>query len=319
VVDKEQNEVVFKLDALPKKTVSIPVAIVDQFTGESIGAQLNVTGAKLASAAPPLLTANEGERVSLNVSADGYVATSRSFMATDSLTRPVTIRMGKAAYEFVFRTVSEKTRKPVLDANVVILQADTRQRIAAETSYDKTPALLSPQHEYIIAVTVAGFEDYQLLFKPQEALKNNTVKRDLLLSPVMATAAASPAALVIETRSFGKVEKGKAILLNNLYFDQSSPVLRPESFVQLDELVAVLTQNPAVRIEIRGYTDNQGDFDQNVKLSRERCQAVIDYVSRKGIQPTRMQAVGRGPLDPVAPNTTEESRRKNRRVEFVVL
>jgi outer membrane protein OmpA-like peptidoglycan-associated protein len=62
-----------------------------------------------------------------------------------------------------------------------------------------------------------------------------------------------------------------------------------------------------------------GDFDLNVKLSRDRCQSVIDYLSRKGITPARMQLVGRGPLDPVTPNTTEDSRKKNRRVEFVVL
>ena len=93
----------------------------------------------------------------------------------------------------------------------------------------------------------------------------------------------------------------------------------PESFTQLNELALLLPQNAAIRIEIRGHTDNQSDFDLNVKLARDRCQSVMDYLTKKSIQPTRMQSVGRGPLDPVAPNTTEDNRKKNRSVKFVVL
>ena len=319
-VDKEATEVIFKLGTLPRKTVSIPVAIVDQFTGEAIGANLNVTGAKLAGTSPPVLNASEGDRVVLNATADGYVAATRTFTVADSLTKPVVIRLGKGSYEFVFRTLSSATRKPVLDATVMVLTADTKQRVTSETTYDKTSVVLGPQKEYIVAVKAAGFENYQALFKPQEALKNNTLRRDLLLIPV---AAATPVAVaapqVIETKTFGTIEKGKAIVLTNLYFDQSSPVLRPESFTQLNELATLLTQNAAIRIEIRGHTDNQGDFDLNVKLARDRCQSVMDYLTKKSIQPARMQSVGRGPLDPVAPNTTEDNRKKNRRVEFVVL
>ena len=128
-----------------------------------------------------------------------------------------------------------------------------------------------------------------------------------------------PVEKAVETKTFGTIEKGKAITLNNIYFDQSSPVLRPESSSQLDELLDVLKQNPTIRVEIRGHTDNVGDFDLNVKLSRDRCQSVVDYLIQKGINANRLQTVGRGPVDAVAPNTTEENRKKNRRVEFIVL
>jgi outer membrane protein OmpA-like peptidoglycan-associated protein len=87
----------------------------------------------------------------------------------------------------------------------------------------------------------------------------------------------------------------------------------------LDELLEVMKQNPAIRVEIRGHTDNVGDFELNVKLSRDRCQSVVDYLIQKGINANRLQTVGRGPVDAVAPNTTEENRKKNRRVEFIVL
>lgn len=132
--------------------------------------------------------------------------------------------------------------------------------------------------------------------------------------------AANTASLpVAKSQPFGVIEKGKTIQLNAIYFDQSSPVLRPESHTELDQLWVVLNQNSQLQIEIRGHTDNQGDLDLNTQLSRDRCQSVINYLIGKGISKTRLKAVGRGPLDPIAPNNTEENRRKNRRVEFVVL
>ncbi|WP_240543473.1 OmpA family protein [Spirosoma foliorum] len=124
---------------------------------------------------------------------------------------------------------------------------------------------------------------------------------------------------VVTKKPFGTLEKGKAIPLKNIYFDQSSPVLRPESAPELDQLAVVLLENPSMQIEIRGHTDNQGDFDLNVKLSCDRCQAVVDYLVNKGISKTRLKAVGRGPIDAIAPNNNEENRKKNRRVEFVVI
>ncbi|MFN8344226.1 MAG: OmpA family protein [Spirosomataceae bacterium] len=139
------------------------------------------------------------------------------------------------------------------------------------------------------------------------------------VTPPSTPAAPSSAEKTVETKTFGTLEKGKAITLNNIYFDQSSPVLRETSSKQLDELLDVMKQNPSIRVEIRGHTDNAGDFDLNVKLSRERCQSVADYLIQKGINAGRLQTVGRGPVDPVAPNTTEENRKKNRRVEFIVL
>jgi OOP family OmpA-OmpF porin len=134
--------------------------------------------------------------------------------------------------------------------------------------------------------------------------------------PTVVNAASAP---VVAAKPVMPLEKGKPIALPNIYFDQSSPLLRTESYPELDQLADVLKANPALQIEIRGHTDNQGDFDLNVKLARDRCQAIVDYLVSKGIFKTRLKAVGRGPVDAVAPNNNEENRKKNRRVEFVVL
>ncbi len=135
-------------------------------------------------------------------------------------------------------------------------------------------------------------------------------------APIVAHAAATPA---VAAKPMVPLEKGRPIALPNVYFDQSSPVLRPESYTELNQLADVLKTNPGLMIEIRGHTDNQGDFDLNVKLSRDRCQAILDYLVNKGIAKHRLKAVGRGPIDSIAPNNNEENRKKNRRVEFMVL
>jgi len=123
----------------------------------------------------------------------------------------------------------------------------------------------------------------------------------------------------VETLEFGELRKGKSFTLKNIFFDQSSPVLRSESFAELDKLAEALSKNPAIRIEIRGHTDNTGNFDANVKLSRQRCEAVVHYLTGKGISKSRLEYKGRGPIEAIAPNTTEENKKKNRRVEFIVL
>ncbi|WP_460960601.1 OmpA family protein [Spirosoma litoris] len=181
------------------------------------------------------------------------------------------------------------------------VQSEARVMLTPKKVPDATQAQALPE-----AVVKSAKTTYVETPAAKPALKAPALPSNLQMPAVM-------------NKSFGTLEKGKAIPLKNIYFDQSSPVLRPESAPELDQLAAVLLENPSMQIEIRGHTDNQGDFDLNVKLSRDRCQAVIDYLVNKGIPKTRLKAVGRGSIDAIAPNNNEENRKKNRRVEFVVI
>ncbi|WP_460677649.1 OmpA family protein [Hymenobacter coalescens] len=112
---------------------------------------------------------------------------------------------------------------------------------------------------------------------------------------------------------------GQRIALNNLFFQQSKADILPTSRPELDRLVQVLKDNPELKIRLEGHTDNQGDPKLNVKLSEERVQHVQQYLVGQGIAAGRLQTLGYGGSKPVAPNDNEYNRRKNRRVELVVL
>lgn len=118
---------------------------------------------------------------------------------------------------------------------------------------------------------------------------------------------------------FRNLAVNQAFRLDNVYFDQSSYVLRAQSFPQLDKLVKTLQTMPGLTIEIAGHTDNVGDRRLNQALSENRAKIITSYLVRQGIPEARLRYTGYGDARPAAPNDSEENKRKNRRVEFVVL
>ncbi len=111
----------------------------------------------------------------------------------------------------------------------------------------------------------------------------------------------------------------KPIVLENIFFKTGSSELESTSFVELDRLYHLLTQNKTLRIKINGHTDNVGDEADNMQLSIERAKAVYDYLLNKGINPERLSFKGYGETRPIADNDTAEGRRRNRRTEFEVV
>ena len=115
------------------------------------------------------------------------------------------------------------------------------------------------------------------------------------------------------------IEIGHIVRLNNVFFDFDKWDLRPESFVELDRVVKLLNENPAVEIEMSAHTDSRGSDDYNFKLSDNRARSVMEYILSKGIAPNRIISQGYGETKPVVPNDTDENRQLNRRVEFKIL
>jgi len=115
------------------------------------------------------------------------------------------------------------------------------------------------------------------------------------------------------------IEIGQVVRLNNVFFDFDKFDLRPESFVELDRVVKLLNENPAIEIEMSAHTDSRGADDYNLKLSDNRAKSVMDYIVSKGIAASRITSKGYGETKPVADNKTDEGRARNRRTELKVI
>lgn len=109
------------------------------------------------------------------------------------------------------------------------------------------------------------------------------------------------------------------IVLNNVFFDLNKYDLKPESAVELDNIVKLLKENPDIKVMISGHTDSTGREEDNKLLSARRAQAVVNYLVQNGIDARRLKSEGFGSSQPIAPNTTEEGRARNRRTELKVI
>lgn len=118
----------------------------------------------------------------------------------------------------------------------------------------------------------------------------------------------------IETglRTYGR------IAVYNIFFDTGKSDVRAESADALKVIAEYLNANKNQNVLVVGHTDNTGDFDMNIKLSKDRANAVAaKLISEHGVNPEQLKPFGAGPVSPVASNTAEQGRAKNRRVEIV--
>lgn len=115
------------------------------------------------------------------------------------------------------------------------------------------------------------------------------------------------------------IEVNASIVLKNIFFDSKQSELKSESMIELDKVIQLLKENPTIKIEIGGYTDNVGKPADNLVLSNSRAKSVINYFLYKGIPVSRLTSKGFGETNPIADNKTEEGRAKNRRTELKVL
>jgi tetratricopeptide (TPR) repeat protein len=116
-----------------------------------------------------------------------------------------------------------------------------------------------------------------------------------------------------------KVEVGIKVVLDHIYFETGKAVLRPKSEDALNQVLRFLQNNPSIKLEISGHTDNTGSLRINQKLSRDRASAVVSYLHGKGIPQEKLESRGYADTQPIASNSTSEGRTQNRRVEFKVL
>jgi general secretion pathway protein A len=101
-----------------------------------------------------------------------------------------------------------------------------------------------------------------------------------------------------------------------IYFKHNSNDLPDQAYDMLDRIAGFLVSNPDASINISGYTDSSGSYSYNVSVSQFRANMVKGYLVGKGVDPLKIEALGLGPKNPIANNSTEKGRQTNRRVEI---
>lgn len=172
---------------------------------------------------------------------------------------------------------------------------------------------LLPAYQYAIIASANGYNDNMKAITLIENDPRSVILIDIFLEkPVIAHKEES---LIKEEQ----IKVGTSIVLRNIYFDFDKATLRPQSIEELDKLYDFLINNPTAIVEVSAHTDKIGSYEYNIKLSKKRAQAVVDYLIAKGIEPNRLIAKGYGYTKPIATNLTEAGRQLNRRVEFKIV
>jgi OOP family OmpA-OmpF porin len=125
----------------------------------------------------------------------------------------------------------------------------------------------------------------------------------------------TPLGTVVDDKGCPLPKKEKFII----QFDFDSSVIKEEAKTVLDLAAALLQENPEMRVRIEGHTCDIGTVEYNYDLSVRRAQATKNYLITRGIEPYRMEILGKGELSPAVPNIDEAHRRLNRRAEFIVI
>jgi outer membrane protein OmpA-like peptidoglycan-associated protein len=124
--------------------------------------------------------------------------------------------------------------------------------------------------------------------------------------------------LVIDV-DLDKASTGAMVVLNNIFFDTDKFDLREKSMTELDKISRFLNENPKIKVEISGHTDDQGADAYNQQLSQKRAKAVGEYLVTRGVAVSRLKEVGYGAKKPLKPNDSEANRQVNRRIEFRII
>jgi outer membrane protein OmpA-like peptidoglycan-associated protein len=194
----------------------------------------------------------------------------------------------------------ENNHRPVRDAQVYIKNVETKE--ITEIPIDMETG------SFVAAIVTPN--DLTLMIKKKDYAYVTTY-----IEQKSEDEAPAPIKLDIKMK---EVEVGRAYDLQDIYFDTDSDVLKEKSVRVIEGFYDFLIDNPNIKIQIQGHTDNVGSDAYNLKLSQARAKSVYAELLRMGIDGTRMSFKGFGESKPIASNSNETGRSKNRRTVFVI-
>jgi len=193
-----------------------------------------------------------------------------------------------------------KSGKPI-KANYEVSDVNDNKKIqngSTDTDYINLMLYLPEGNDYALNVNADGYLMNSMNFSLKNIPDNITVK-------------------YIEI-GLDKILVGNIVTLENIFFDTDKYELKRESYYELNKLIDFLQENPSIKIEIGGHTDNSGSEPHNIELSRNRAQSIVKYLTEHKISSTRLSAKGYGSSKPCVPNDCKENMAKNRRTEIKI-
>jgi outer membrane protein OmpA-like peptidoglycan-associated protein/tetratricopeptide (TPR) repeat protein len=206
----------------------------------------------------------------------------------------------KSISNYVRGTVKDKVKQSPLKARIELFNIETNQREALVESDSLTGEylmVLTQGAEYALYVNKQGYLFTSSNFNYAETTDFEPIVMDFELE---------------------KAAKGSSVVLKNIFFDTDKYDLKDKSITELQKIIRFLNENPQIRIEISGHTDNTGSPSYNQQLSEKRALSVYNYLVNNGVIKEKLSWKGYGQSNPKASNETESGRQENRRIEFQI-
>jgi outer membrane protein OmpA-like peptidoglycan-associated protein len=249
---------------------------------------------------------SSGDENGLTLTANGSFAffssdNLKGFGGYDIYTFELPLNLRPNIVTYVKGNVADIKTKEPLEAAVEIIDLQKNLPVYQDYSSEEHGdflATLSAGKNYGLNISKAGYLFYSDNFSLIGLKDKRAFNLSVLLSPI---------------------EVGNKVILKNIFFDSNKFELKDESKAELQKLIEFLGLNPTVHIEISGYTDDIGNDQANQVLSENRAKSVYTYLAANAVNPSRLVYKGYGKAEPIAPNTSDENRSKNRRTEFKII
>lgn len=249
----------------------------------------------------PINSSGEDKNFSISASGNAYFSSSRNSDSYNIYETELPDYLKPKPTAVIQGIVSNANTSAPIGALVMIEDIDTGELIAINKSNSESGeylVVLPAGRNYSVSASKDGYFFYSQSFDLPKDTTYQEITKDIALEPI---------------------EKGKKVVLNNIFFESGRAELKPISYVELNKAADLMQKNNTMVIEVGGHTDNLGSEDANLRLSQARANAVVDYLKLAGVEENRLQAKGYGESVPLEDNSTEEGRKANRRTEFVIV
>jgi outer membrane protein OmpA-like peptidoglycan-associated protein len=202
---------------------------------------------------------------------------------------------------YVKGVVRDKISREPLSASIELINLNTNEiesLVSSDSISGEYLIVLTQGAEYALYVNKRAYLFQSLNFNYSEVKNYEPIVLDIDLE---------------------KAREGTTAILQNIFFEVDKYDLQDKSVTELNKILRFLNDNPGMKVEIGGHTDNSGTSEYNRSLSQKRAQSVFDYLASHGVDAKRLISKGYGSTQPIADNTTEEGRQKNRRIQFKLI